>query len=161
MTRPPTAARRAAFATCAAALAQVVALAAVLAQSAGSDEVLTGRLELEHIFGPDAASLYHGFKKHFAHVKVIPSYENGVSVLGSQRPLVFDRSDEAFGDATLAGALRQIGIADRAKVEKLLARGDEIQARLEAEPPAFINSDLDPALEFRRSPQVRLLYSNF
>lgn len=114
----------------------------------------------QHLFGPDVASLYHGFKQHFRHVKVLPSYEGGVSVIGSQSPLELV-GGEAFTDPVLSQVLGAVGLGSREDLQERLAEGDQTQARLEAEIPAFINSDVHPALEFRRSAQVSLLKSNF
>jgi hypothetical protein len=112
------------------------------------------------LFGPDIASLYHGFKKHFRYVKVIRSYGNGVSVLGSQRPLQL-RSIEALADPDLSTVLRSVKLDSLRAFDVRLAEGIRLQAELEATVPEFENSDLHPALEFRRSLQVPLLHSNF
>ena len=114
----------------------------------------------QHLFGPDVASLYHGFKKHFLHVKVLPSYEGGVSVIGSQSPLELVGGD-AFLDPVISKVMGDVGLGSLEELEERLAEGVKTQARLEAEIPAFINSDVHPALEFRRSAQVSLLKSNF
>lgn len=114
----------------------------------------------QHLFGPDVASLYHGFKKHFRHVKMVESYDNGVSVIGSQSPLEL-RNLEVFDDPAFAKVLANVELESRAAVEERLTDGEAAQQRLEAETPAFVNSDVNPALEFRRSPKVHLLKSNF
>ena len=111
------------------------------------------------MFGPDLASLYHGFKRHFRYVMVIPAYDNGVSVLGSQEPLKL-RNTEVFSDPTLRGMLAGIGLADKSDLDELLSRGAGLKRALEAEPPSFVNSDIHPALEFRRSPEVDAFYTN-
>jgi spermidine synthase len=114
----------------------------------------------QHLFGPDIASLYHGFKRHFSHVKVIRSYGNGVSVLGSQSPLQV-RSIEALKNSALSAVLRAVQLDSLRAFEGRLAEGERLQKALEAAMPEFENSDLRPVLEFRRSPNVPLLYSNF
>ena len=46
-----------------------------------------GGIVCQHIFGPDIVSLYHGFLSHFDHVRAVPAYRNGVSLLGSEAPI--------------------------------------------------------------------------
>ncbi|MFT3707836.1 MAG: hypothetical protein QM817_09280 [Archangium sp.] len=114
----------------------------------------------QHLFGPDLVSLFHGFKRHFKYVAMVPSYENGVSVLGSQSPLE-PRHFEALDDAKLGPVLSAVGLGSRDDLTHRLALGAQMQRALEAQQPVFINSDLNPALEFRRSSDVSLLMSNF
>ncbi len=114
----------------------------------------------QHLFGPDVVSLYHGFKRHFRYVAMVPSYDNGVSVLGSQTPLE-PRQFSALSDPKLAAVLANVGLGSREALEQWLAVGARLQERLEKQPPLFLNSDVHPELEFRRSPDVSLLMSNF
>lgn len=114
----------------------------------------------QHLFGPDVASLFHGFKQHFKHVKLIASYDNGVSVIGSQSPLEL-RGLEVLEDPTLGPVLANVDLGTREALEERLVEGEELRRKLEAEGPAFVNSDVSPALEFRRAPGVSLLKSNF
>ncbi len=114
----------------------------------------------QHLFGPDTASLYHGFKRHFRYVAMIPSYSNGVSVIGSQSPLEL-RNLAAFADPAFAKVLHGGGLDSPEVVQQQLALGAQLQSKLEAQTPAFLNSDVNPALEFRRSPDVNMLMSNF
>ncbi|HYI02112.1 fused MFS/spermidine synthase [Hyalangium sp.] len=122
-----------------------------------------GGVMAQHIFGPDMATLYHGIREVFPHVKAIPSYGNGLTVIASmeplqphQRQLFQQRYDE--GRALLGS----IGIQDGLPgFEKLIALGDETLKELSSRAPAFRNSDDMPTLEFRRLPgQLGLFYSN-
>jgi predicted membrane-bound spermidine synthase len=131
-------------------------------------ELARSRLEpggvlAQHIFGPDMASLYHGLREVFPHVKGIPAYGNGLTVIASmeplqphQRELFMQRYD---GGRALLGT---IGIQDGlAGFERLVALGDETLKELASRAPAFRNSDDMPALEFRRLPgQLGLFYTN-
>lgn len=114
----------------------------------------------QHLFGPDLASLYHGFKKHFRYVTVIPSYENGALVLGSQEPLEPD-AREMFRGERSREILARIGFTSEQDLADVFLEGARIEQRLESSPALFLNSDLNPALEFRRSPEVDTLFSNF
>jgi len=122
-----------------------------------------GGVMAQHIFGPDMATLYHGIREVFPHVKAIPSYGNGLTVIASmeplqphQRELFMQRYDE--GRALLG----TIGIQDGLMgFERLVLLGDETLKELSSRAPAFRNSDDMPALEFRRLPgQLGLFYSN-
>ncbi|MBN1210880.1 MAG: fused MFS/spermidine synthase [Myxococcaceae bacterium] len=122
-----------------------------------------GGVMAQHIFGPDIATLYHGIRAVFPHVKAIPSYENGLTVIASleplqphQRALLTQRYDEG------RALLESIGIrGGLAGFEQLVAEGDEKLRELSSRAPAFRNSDDMPALEFRRLPgKLGLLYSN-
>ncbi|WP_224243802.1 fused MFS/spermidine synthase [Hyalangium gracile] len=122
-----------------------------------------GGVLAQHIFGPDMASLYHGIREVFPHVKGIPAYGNGLTVIASveplqphQRELFMQRYD---GGRALLGT---IGIQDGlAGFERLVLMGDETLQELSSRSPAFYNSDDMPALEFRRLPgQLGLFYSN-
>jgi spermidine synthase len=131
-------------------------------------ELARSRLEpggvlAQHIFGPDMPSLYHGLREVFPHVKGIPAYGNGLTVIASmeplqphQRELFMQRYD---GGRALLGT---IGIQDGlAGFERLVAMGDETLKELHSRAPAFRNSDDKPALEFRRLPgQLGLFYTN-
>lgn len=127
----------------------------LVAASLGRDGVAC-----QHLFGPDVASLFHGFKRHFKYVKLIASYDNGVSVIGSQSPLEL-RNLEVLEDPVLGPILENVSLGTRASLEERLAEGELLRQALEAEGPAFVNSDVFPALEFRRAPGVSLLKSNF
>ncbi len=122
-----------------------------------------GGVLAQHIFGPDMASLYHGIREVFPHVKGIPAYGNGLTVIASveplqphQRELFIQRYD---GGRALLGT---IGIQDGlAGFERLVVLGDETLKELASRAPAFRNSDDMPALEFRRLPgQLGLFYTN-
>ncbi|MET0403738.1 MAG: fused MFS/spermidine synthase [Cystobacter sp.] len=122
-----------------------------------------GGILAQHIFGPDIASLYHGIQEVFPHVKGIPAYGGGLTLVASteplkphQRELFVERYD---GGRALLGT---IGIPDGLEgFERLVAVGDETIERLSAEEPSFYNSDDMPALEFRRLPgKLGLFYSN-
>ncbi|MFL5350248.1 MAG: fused MFS/spermidine synthase [Hyalangium sp.] len=122
-----------------------------------------GGVLAQHIFGPDIASLYHGIHEVFPHVKGIPAYGNGLTIIASaeplqphQRELFMQHYDE--GRALLG----TIGIKDGlAGFERLVLLGDETLKDLSSRTPAFRNSDDMPSLEFRRLPgQLGLFYSN-
>ncbi len=119
-----------------------------------------GGVVCQHVFGPDAATLYHGFKAAFPHVRVVPAYGNGASLVGSLEPLEL-RNLPLLADPEVGEMLAAIGIAGEPGIRSALARGDALQRGFEAVEPAFRNSDVHPVLEFRRSPDVNLLHSNY
>ncbi|QRK04939.1 fused MFS/spermidine synthase [Archangium violaceum] len=122
-----------------------------------------GGVMTQHIFGPDVASLYHGIHEVFPHVKAIPAYGDGLTIIASMEPLqphqreVFLRQYDE-GRALLG----PIGLKDGlAGFEKLIAVGDERLQELAARAPEFRNSDDMPSLEFRRLPgKLGLFHSN-
>jgi len=117
----------------------------------------------QHVFGPDRASLVHGFSAHFRHVRAIPSYGNGLSLIGSDAPLEVQHP-ETLDHPEVSRMLHDIGIGvreeSRDELEELLVRGDSLLADLESEPAAFVNSDAFPALEFRRAAGLSVFHSN-
>jgi spermidine synthase len=122
-----------------------------------------GGVLAQHIFGPDIASLYHGIHEVFPHVKAIPAYGNGLTLIASvedlqphQREVFLRQYDE--GRALFDPIGLKEGLAG---FEKLVALGDKRLAELNAKAPDFQNSDDMPTLEFRRLPgKVGLFYSN-
>jgi predicted membrane-bound spermidine synthase len=118
-----------------------------------------GGIVCQHIFGPDAVSLYHGFKAHFEYVRAVPAYGNGVSLLGSDAPIEL-RNLHLLEDITLPAMPQERDISPAEYVRRLLAAGDRLVASLSRRPPVFINSDVFPHLEFRRSERVDLFFSN-
>ncbi|AKJ02070.1 spermidine synthase [Archangium gephyra] len=122
-----------------------------------------GGVLAQHIFGPDIASLYHGIHEVFPHVKAIPAYGNGLTLIASAEPLrphqrevflrQYDEGRALFGPIGLDNGL--------AGFEELIALGDEKLQELASRAPEFRNSDDMPTLEFRRLPgKVGLFYSN-
>ena len=122
-----------------------------------------GGVLTQHIFGPDVASLYHGIHEVFPHVKAIPAYGDGLTLIASAEPLrphqreiflrQYDEGRALFGPIGLENGL--------AGFEELIALGDEKLQELAARAPEFQNSDDMPALEFRRLPgKLGLFYSN-
>ncbi|KFA87676.1 fused MFS/spermidine synthase [Archangium violaceum] len=122
-----------------------------------------GGVLAQHIFGPDVASLYHGIHEVFPHVKAIPAYGNGLTLIASTEPLKphqrevflskYDEGRALFGPIGLENGL--------AGFEELIALGDEKLQELASRAPEFQNSDDMPTLEFRRLPgKVGLFYSN-
>jgi spermidine synthase len=118
-----------------------------------------GGIVCQHIFGPDAVSLYHAFKAHFEYVRAVPAYGNGVSLLGSDAPIEL-RNLHLLEDITLPAMPQEREISPAEYVRRLLAAGDRLVASLDGRPPVFINSDVFPHLEFRRSERVDLFFSN-
>jgi len=118
-----------------------------------------GGIVCQHVFGPDIASLYHGFRAHFEHVRAVPAYRNGVSLLGSDAPIEL-RNPELLEDVSLPPLSRDRSRPPIETAERLLAMGDRRVAELEEQPPDFINSDDFPHLEFRRSDRVDLFFTN-
>jgi spermidine synthase len=117
-----------------------------------------GGVVCQHIFGPDIASLYHGFKAHFKYVRAIPAYRNGISVLGSDDPILL-RNLDLLEDVSLPGRPKPDAHAVD-YVRRVLTAGDRFVAELDAREPEFLNSDDFPHLEFRRSNRIPLFFSN-
>jgi spermidine synthase len=122
-------------------------------------KLVPGGIVCQHIFGPDIVSLYHGFRSHFDHVRAVPAYRNGVSLLGSDEPIEL-RNLNLLEDISLPPVLRARGQSQTEYVRRLLAIGDGQIAEIEREAPDFINSDDFPHLEFRRSDRVDLFFTN-
>ena len=118
-----------------------------------------GGIVCQHIFGPDIVSLYHGFRSHFDHVRAVPAYRNGVSLLGSDAPIEL-RNSKLLEDVSLPMVLRDRSYSQIEYVERLLAIGDQQIAEMEKQAPDFINSDDFPRLEFRRSDRIDLFFTN-
>jgi spermidine synthase len=122
-----------------------------------------GGVLTQHIFGPDVGSLYHGIAEVFPHVKAIPSYGNGLTVIASMAPLKPHQRDVFFSKYDEGRALLgPIGLdGGLAGFEKLIALGDDELRELASRAPEFRISDDMPTLEFRRIPgQLGLFYSN-
>jgi predicted membrane-bound spermidine synthase len=118
-----------------------------------------GGIVCQHVFGPDMVSLYHGFRAHFEHVRAVPAYRNGISLLGSDAPIEL-RNLELLENISLPPVLRGRSRSQVEYVERLLAIGDRQIAEMEKRAPDFINSDDLPHLEFRRSDRVDLFFTN-
>jgi hypothetical protein len=103
--------------------------------------------------------LYHGFRSHFDHVRAVPAYRNGVSLLGSDAPIEL-RNLSLLEGVSLPPVSRDRSHSKVEYVQRLLAIGDRHIARMERQAPGFINSDNFPHLEFRRSDRVDLFFSN-
>jgi predicted membrane-bound spermidine synthase len=118
-----------------------------------------GGIVCQHVFGPDSATLLHGFRAHFPHLRAIPSYAGALTLMGSTEALSARRSP--FDDPRGRAALRALGIENQDAIESLLARGDTAIAGLREIAPAFVHSDTFPVLEFRRTSSVDTFRSNF
>lgn len=118
-----------------------------------------GGIVCQHIFGPDVVSLYHGFRSHFDHVRAVPAYTDGVSLLGSDAPIEL-RNLNLLEKISLPSVLRDKRHSQIEHVQRLLAMGDQDIAEMEKQVPDFINSDDFPHLEFRRSDRVDLFFTN-
>jgi predicted membrane-bound spermidine synthase len=118
-----------------------------------------GGIVCQHVFGPDIVSLYHGFRAHFEHVRAIPAYRNGISILGSDAPIEL-RNPSLIREVPLPPVLLRRSGSQIENVERLLAIGDQQIVELEKREPEFVNSDDFPYLEFRRSDAVGLFFTN-
>jgi spermidine synthase len=118
-----------------------------------------GGIVCQHVFGPDIASLYHGFRAHFDYVRAVPAYRNGLSLLGSDEPIEL-RNPELLEHVSLPPLPHGRSRPPIETARRLLAIGDRRVAELEKQAPDFINSDDFPHLEFRRSDRVDLFFTN-
>jgi len=118
-----------------------------------------GGIVCQHVFGPDIASLYHGFRSHFEYVRAIPAYRNGISLLGSDAPIEL-RNADLLEEVSLPPLMRDGSRSPIETASRLLAIGDRRIAELEEQEPDFINSDDFPHLEFRRSDRIDLFFTN-
>lgn len=126
------------------------------------DRMTPGGILAQHVFGPDIASLYHGIREVFPHVKAIPAYGNGLTLIASTSPLE-PRQRELFIKQYAEGhaLFDPLGLKGGLEgFEKLIAMGDEKIHELDALTPDFRNSDDMPTLEFRRLAGLGLFYSN-
>jgi len=106
-----------------------------------------------HLFGPDMSTLYHGIRRHFAYITAVPAYSNTVLVLASDRPLGQHQRDLYVTKYENARSLfKNIMIDSLADLDALMVEGQRIVASYDDIPAAFVNSDVHPALEFRRLP---------
>jgi spermidine synthase len=115
----------------------------------------------QHVFGPDIISLVHNFHSFFPYLKAVPSYANGITLIGSQKPLVITEERlTAFFDKH-SEILKPIGIGSAGRLKDLISQGDRIIQNGLGEKPEFAESDDGPILEFRVIPgKVGMLHSN-
>jgi len=118
-----------------------------------------GGIACQHVFGPDAATLYHHFASHFPHVQAVSAYGNGATLIGSRQPLEL-RNLSTLESPEVAAMLRNIGLGDERSVRAALAKGDQIEARWSRMTPRFTNSDVHPTLEFRRTHGVDTFFAH-
>lgn len=109
----------------------------------------------QHLFGPDLASLYRGVKEVFPHLRAIPSYANGLTVLASLEPLS-PKQENSFRKKLSRDPsfFSRIGIDSLRRFEDLLKEGDRAIAALDSLPIAVRNTDDFPGLEFRRTREL-------
>jgi len=103
----------------------------------------------QHIFGPDVVSLLHQFKLFFPYLKAVPSYNNGINIIGSLKPLEYTEKEliDFFNDHS--SHLARIGIASSDEFDAFIKKGDKMLDRFLLEKPIFEESDVRPILEFR------------
>ena len=117
-------------------------------------------LVLQHVFGPDVGSLVHQIRQTFPHLRAAKSYHNGYNLIASVDPLPYDRTSvNAFYEAH-RDKLAPLAVASGDALFDALQAGDAAIEILLATPPAFIETDDHPVLEFRLGNGLGLLRSN-